>query len=91
MQTAILIWGGPASVGVGKPAYTVRSLKMQHKASEKARKLRAKVARLQLKARRLERKLAATREKTKRYEDRANRLDDEDDPRPSTRADSPHR
>ena len=76
---------------MGKPAYTVRSLKRQHKAMEKARKLRAKVARLQVKARGLERKLAATREKSKRYEDRANGLDDEDDPRPSTRADSPNR
>jgi len=60
-----------------KPAYTVRSLKMQQKAREKALRLRAAAAKLQFKLTKLEHRAAAVREKIRRYEDRANRLDDE--------------
>jgi len=66
-----------ASARVKKAAYTVRSLKVQHKAREKALRLRAAVAKLQIKLTKFERKAAAIREKIRRYEDRANRLDDE--------------
>jgi len=62
---------------VKKPAYTVRSLKMQQKAREKALRLRAAAAKLQFKLTKLEHRAAAVREKIRRYEDRANRLDDE--------------
>ena len=68
---------GAASARVKKPLYTVRSLKMQQKAREKALKLRAAVAKLQLKLTKLEHRAAAIREKILRYEDRANRMDDE--------------
>jgi chromosome segregation ATPase len=62
---------------VAKAVYTIRTLKEQRKASEKALKLRAAVAKMRLKVTKLENKAARLREKIKKHEDRANVLDQE--------------
>ena len=61
---------------VARPALTIRSLKEQAKARERAMKLRSTIAKMRLKVTKLEHRATRLRAKIQEYEAKADRLDE---------------